>query len=363
MRRDDELYIDLLAKESGKDHAAAVRVALLRAFDSGKFELLEQHAKSPEVKLLRGLMNHDDRVRSSTSLPDYLSGFALLEEDCSPEDTPGGPIGENAGWQFWYEKYRQTSCARYMHLTKRIVERRAEDLTKVIDLGCGDGLLMAEGLGKACDSVCFVAAEIDNTRAVVAESRFAKSHVYRGQIQDAIKDNEFNEEANGSDFALVSMALHHLPRDEKMAVLNWLFQRLKPGGEIVLNELYGGFEGRDRSGFEFLFQLIKFYGLESRILYEELSQYPEAAGFGKEISKLLDVSTTDSTMEQCIFAEDWIDRLIRAGFSVQRLDAEEIATLPQGSYQDHGTYVYTLLYGEAELAIPLLYTIMARKPQ
>ena len=98
----------------------------------------------------------------------------------------------------------------------------------VVDLGTGTGNLAAR-LGPVGRLVC---VDISTVMLDIAKRKLPAATEY---VEADLL--EFTERAPECDAAMSTYAFHHLTADEKIALLDGLFLRLRPGGRIAIGDL------------------------------------------------------------------------------------------------------------------------------
>ena len=98
----------------------------------------------------------------------------------------------------------------------------------VIDLGTGTGNLAAR-LGPHARLVC---VDVSTGMLAVAKTKLPRATEY---VEADLL--EFVERAPECDAVVSTYAIHHLTADEKIALLDGLFLRLRPGGRIAIGDL------------------------------------------------------------------------------------------------------------------------------
>jgi len=107
---------------------------------------------------------------------------------------------------------------------------------RVMDLGCGDGIFVQHF--KRYDAE-FGAVLVDGSAEMLASAR-RRLQDFSGLI---FVQSTFQELLAGApvpgefDLVLSSLAIHHLSKDEKAALYRWVYERLKPGGLFVNNDV------------------------------------------------------------------------------------------------------------------------------
>jgi tRNA (cmo5U34)-methyltransferase len=101
-----------------------------------------------------------------------------------------------------------------------------------LDLGCGDGLFVQQLLRIDPD---MEATLVDASADMLAAARnrlsgLERAHFVQASFQDILIDDPLRV---SFDFILSSLAIHHLDREQKEALFEYVFSRLKPGGMFV----------------------------------------------------------------------------------------------------------------------------------
>ena len=102
----------------------------------------------------------------------------------------------------------------------------------VLDLGCGDGLFVHELLRIDPDiEATLVDASVDMLAAARHRlSGLERAHFVQASFQDVLVEDPLRVPF---DFILSSLAVHHLDREQKDALFEYVFSHLKPGGMFV----------------------------------------------------------------------------------------------------------------------------------
>ena len=100
---------------------------------------------------------------------------------------------------------------------------------RMLDLGCGDGLMVQELL-KVDDSID--ATLVDGSQEMLKAAgdrlaRFEKKHLVNASFQNLLTQDPLQ---NTFSFVLSSLAIHHLAMAEKMALFEYVYRHLDPGG-------------------------------------------------------------------------------------------------------------------------------------
>lgn len=123
-------------------------------------------------------------------------------------------------------QFIEVTKSLYAHFMDTNVE------AKVLDLGCGDGLFVQELLRSFSPaSVTLIDGSAEMLEA--AKKRLGK-HVnvkfIKASFQDLLKEESLNE---NFDFIYSSLAIHHLPFEEKKHLYTFIHELLLPGGFFV----------------------------------------------------------------------------------------------------------------------------------
>jgi tRNA (cmo5U34)-methyltransferase len=111
----------------------------------------------------------------------------------------------------------------YRHMVRGSRPRR------ILDLGCGDGLMIQELL-KVDDSIH--ATLVDGSREMLEAAgkrlaRFERKHCVHASFQDLLTQDPLQ---NTYSFVLSSLAIHHLVMAEKEALFEYVYRHLDPVG-------------------------------------------------------------------------------------------------------------------------------------
>ncbi|MDD2927802.1 MAG: methyltransferase domain-containing protein [Candidatus Omnitrophica bacterium] len=136
----------------------------------------------------------------------------------------------------WSNKYDQTlgSIGFHRELLDLVAKScRVEDCDKVLDIGCGTGLLSLKLLQKADCSI--TGLDISKEMLAIFKDKIAKLSLGR-KINCRLMDiTALNFKDNTFDLAVSSVVLHHLKN--KLIPLRKIYKLLKPGGALVIGEI------------------------------------------------------------------------------------------------------------------------------
>jgi tRNA (cmo5U34)-methyltransferase len=103
---------------------------------------------------------------------------------------------------------------------------------KVLDLGCGDGLFIQE-LSKSFKPSKVILVDGSAEMLGAAKKRLSGQDGYcfiQASFQQLFADKTLSE---SFDFIYSSLAIHHLPFDEKKKLYAYIYERLSPGGWFI----------------------------------------------------------------------------------------------------------------------------------
>ncbi|MDD5584080.1 MAG: class I SAM-dependent methyltransferase, partial [Candidatus Omnitrophica bacterium] len=136
----------------------------------------------------------------------------------------------------WSNKYDQTlgSISFHRELLDLVVTNcRIKDRAKVLDIGCGTGLLSLKLLQKADCSITGI--DISEVMLAIFKDKIKKLGLNQ-RIDCRLMDiDSLNFKNNTFDAAVSSVVLHHLK--DKLKALKKIYKLLKPGGVFVIGEI------------------------------------------------------------------------------------------------------------------------------
>lgn len=103
---------------------------------------------------------------------------------------------------------------------------------RILDLGCGDGLFVQELLKNYSPSHISL-VDGSNEMILAAKKRLGEGENFSfitASFQDLLKEEILN---GNFDFVYSSLAIHHLPIDEKKELYSYIFRQLSPRGCFV----------------------------------------------------------------------------------------------------------------------------------
>ncbi|MFA5105311.1 MAG: methyltransferase domain-containing protein [Candidatus Margulisiibacteriota bacterium] len=207
----------------------------------------------------------------------------------------------------WSNEYDRTlgSISFHRELLDLVVKNtRVKSGDKILDLGCGTGLLSLRYLQKSCCSI----TGVDYSREMID---ILKDKVKKLKLKDRIsiclldaaslkfKDNTF-------DRVVSSVALHHV--EDKLPVLKKVFRVLKPGGIFIIGEVDMDTTGKHTDA-KRLKRIL-------RVLEQEWIPALKDVGVGA-FSKMFDNGKKHilNQGEYCLSLKQWASLCRRAGFS------------------------------------------------
>lgn len=131
------------------------------------------------------------------------------------------------------EQYLEITCPHFPAITRTheevVRELVAPDVERVLDLGCGDGRLLAIALSQvpkaAGVGLDFSAPMLDRARTRFAEDPLVTFHEH--DLRDPLPD------LGPFDLILSGFAIHHVDDERKRALYGEVLTTLTPGGRFV----------------------------------------------------------------------------------------------------------------------------------
>ncbi|HFD32899.1 MAG TPA: class I SAM-dependent methyltransferase [Gammaproteobacteria bacterium] len=128
--------------------------------------------------------------------------------------------------------------SQFIELAKSIFDYFVKDASRarILDLGCGDAIFVQELLKKYSPSRISL---VDGSKEMLQAARKRlgeneKISFIKASFQDLLRGEILNE---NFDFVYSSLAIHHLPFDEKKELYSYIFKRLSSGGYFVLYDV------------------------------------------------------------------------------------------------------------------------------
>ncbi|MBU2590923.1 MAG: class I SAM-dependent methyltransferase [Nitrospinota bacterium] len=170
----------------------------------------------------------------------------------------------------------------------------------VLDLGCGNGALVAELLK---EDPTLLATLVDGSDNMIqmARERF-KEHenfIYLGlSFQELMRSNI---ELPQSDFIVSSLAIHHLVADEKVELFKYIHSHLKPGGAFINIDGVSSPNDNIESWYQKLWK-------------EWVLEKPDGASYEKRIEEMLEKHKAEEHHETLDPLKDQLNALREIGF-------------------------------------------------
>jgi len=127
---------------------------------------------------------------------------------------------------------RRRSLAIMNSFYSRFIKPKCLNTPKVLDLGCGDGIL-SRALLSVDESIDVTLLDgspemLENAKKLIGAEANAK--YVKSTFQELIAGKKMDGYYN---FVVSSMAIHHLTGDEKKQFFEWIYEILEPGGAFV----------------------------------------------------------------------------------------------------------------------------------
>ena len=207
----------------------------------------------------------------------------------------------------WSNEYDRTlgSISFHRGLLDLVVRNsKVKNGDKVLDIGCGTGLLSLKLLQKAG---CLITG-IDNSKDMLAvfKDKIGKLRLGSNISCELMDADSVDFKSNTFDLAVSSVVLHHLK--EKVAPLKKIYKVLKPGGVFIIGEIDMDSRG-EHTDTQRLRRII-------RVLEQEWIPALESVGIGA-FSKMYDNGKKHilNDGEYCVSLKRWADICRKAGFS------------------------------------------------
>ncbi len=113
----------------------------------------------------------------------------------------------------------------------------AKNQNRVLDLGCGDGLITHELL-KADDSISATLVDGSDHMLLKAKKRldeagFKKTNFIKVSFQELLYADQKDIDLQDFDLVFSSLAIHHLTMGEKRSLFEYIYSNLRDGGWFV----------------------------------------------------------------------------------------------------------------------------------
>jgi ubiquinone/menaquinone biosynthesis C-methylase UbiE len=207
----------------------------------------------------------------------------------------------------WSNEYDRTLGAMGFHraLLDLVVKNSGvRNNDRVLDIGCGTGLLSLKFLQRAH---CFITA-VDNSKEmmVVFEDKIKKLGIKNQVVCRLMDADSIKFPDNTFDIAASTVALHHLK--EKLSPLKKMLRILKPGGKLIIGDIDMDTTGKHRD--------VNRFKRIIRVLEQEWISALTDAGVDAFV-KLFDNSKRHilNQGEYCISLKQWADVCKKTGFN------------------------------------------------
>jgi ubiquinone/menaquinone biosynthesis C-methylase UbiE len=196
---------------------------------------------------------------------------------------------------------------KLLELAVRMSGVKAGD--KVLDIGCGTGLLSLKFLGKAR---CFITA-VDNSRKMMAvfRKKIKQLSLSDRVILQHMDASALDFKAGSFNVAASTVTLHHLANN-KLKTIQKIYKILKPGGTFVLGDLDVDTSGR-HTDVQRLKRILAYLNEELVLALEDgdLDTFKRMYNNGRK--HILNEG------EYCISATQWAKLCRKAGFRTLRV--------------------------------------------
>src|SRR5262245_1476120 len=114
-----------------------------------------------------------------------------------------------------------------------LLRQRSQPTRRVVDLGCGDGVLL-DAVLRAFPGATGIALDYSETMREMAAKRLAPFDGRAAVRPTDLRDSGWRSELGGPvDVVVSGFAIHHLPDDRKRALYAEVFGALAPGGTFL----------------------------------------------------------------------------------------------------------------------------------
>ncbi|MCK9614694.1 MAG: class I SAM-dependent methyltransferase [Candidatus Omnitrophica bacterium] len=219
----------------------------------------------------------------------------------------------------WSNKYDQTLGKISFHrdlLDLIASNSKVKDGDKILDVGCGTGLLSLRLLQKS--DCAIIGVDYSKEMLDIFKDKIKKLKLHNKVSVGLIDANSLNFKKNTFDIVVSSVALHHL-RD-KLQVVRTIFRILKPGGIFIIGEIDMDSTGKHTDP-QRLKRIVK-------ALEQEWIPALQDAGV-KAFSQMYDNGKKHifNQGEYCLSFKQWADICKKAGFgpvSIRRVSRHKV---------------------------------------
>ncbi|MBN1622364.1 MAG: class I SAM-dependent methyltransferase, partial [Endomicrobiales bacterium] len=271
----------------------------LMTFCFGQFEVGGERITKEEVEQMV------DIIRSSGNFDEareklYKSGFRWTE--------PG-----NKFYRIFSRKAEIEKPVKYDILKPVILKGGFSEDSVVIDIGCGNHNIAHQ----LVQDMRNADVPEENIPTFIGTDFAADPGIDDAKIryiqQDAAEPGTVSIEGEGvADKILISAALHHMPEDVMMSILDEAYRLLKPGGELIIFEDVALYSRKPRfDGGGLAEQVRELYGEEKKVAYTIFDWHANHVMGGNTYVPITGNYHSES---------EWMDIFSEAGFEVHRKD-------------------------------------------
>ena len=139
--------------------------------------------------------------------------------------------------RFFYDIYCSLGNLGKNFKRKVVAFARIKDGERVVDLGCGTGVLLIEAYKKH-PGAQFIAVDPDKSVLDLAKPRFEKLGMKVSIYEDYAEKLSLPD--NTVDVVISTLTFHHMPNDIKQKASSEIYRILKPGGRAIVADFGPG---------------------------------------------------------------------------------------------------------------------------
>ena len=143
---------------------------------------------------------------------------------------------ETSNWFLKEADVRVVDRKRFIEILKSLYKHfiKTTSQNRVLDLGCGDGLITHELL-KIDDSISATLIDGSDHMLEMAKERldiagFKNTRFIKISFQELLREDQNDICLPNFDLVFSSLAIHHLTMDEKKSLFDYIYSHLKKGG-------------------------------------------------------------------------------------------------------------------------------------
>jgi amino acid adenylation domain-containing protein len=173
----------------------------------------------------------DPQSRAGEQVQHWRDLYEGTYAGCEADD----PTFNIVGWQSSYTGAPIEAAQMRIWRDSRVAMLRELHPQRVLEIGCGTGLLLAE---LAPQSSCYVGTDF-SAAALESVGRLAQSRGWTNVALHCRGADDFSELAEGSfDLVIINSVIQYFPSEEYLlAVLSGAAQRLRPGGTLFVGDV------------------------------------------------------------------------------------------------------------------------------